>query len=407
MILLVPTVLLIRFMSRRRVRSLATLLTKAIMAEEEVATEAAKANAPKAGRSMRHLPLIDGAVNTFKVPKKAVNNGKVTSLDALAVRLRADLRAARVAKRAARRHQQRHGRKETAAEKKAREDTEAATQSQWLLSKAGQGQSSSSSNGVGNDASKSDGTGLDALDDWLLPSSCWPWLLNKSEEGDMEQRSRPSRTQQQPIHRRRRRLAAMASDAAGVSRAQHAARALHSLSDNLYHESVGAMTARMEAANGTAAERQQRRETRKRAITEAMFWEELAHAMPALIDTIVKMDDAATRRRVGRMLRNACWQVVDASEHPESSTINSVHHHPRLLNLRYAPIVREVHRPLLLSFFVQNAVEVEKQKQREPIQIVRLRPPAFMGPPSRAPVGGMAAPPGRLSEPKEHFGSSG
>ena len=52
-ILLVPTVLLIRFMSRRRVRSLATLLTKAIMAEEEVATEAAKANAPKAGRSMR------------------------------------------------------------------------------------------------------------------------------------------------------------------------------------------------------------------------------------------------------------------------------------------------------------------------------------------------------------------
>ena len=75
------------------------------------------------------------------------------------------------------------------------------------------------------------------------------------------------------------------------------------------------------------------------------------------------------------------------------------HGHPRLVGLRYAPLVRETHRPLLLRFLVEQSVEVDTLRLREPMKVVHMKPPGFMGPPSKAPLGAMAKPPSTLPEP--------
>ena len=69
------------------------------------------------------------------------------------------------------------------------------------------------------------------------------------------------------------------------------------------------------------------------------FWHELAYAAPSLIDLLVTADDEA-RVRIGRAMRAACTHYVGAAEKPERSPLVAVHNHPRLLGLRYAPLVR-------------------------------------------------------------------
>jgi hypothetical protein len=71
------------------------------------------------------------------------------------------------------------------------------------------------------------------------------------------------------------------------------------------------------------------------------------------------------------------------------------------LGLRYAPLIKEVHRPLLLRFLVEQGVETEELRTREPMRIVKMRPPPFMGPPDRGPLGSMTKPPTSLPEPQQ------
>ena len=75
------------------------------------------------------------------------------------------------------------------------------------------------------------------------------------------------------------------------------------------------------------------------------------------------------------------------------------HGHPRLVGLRYAPLVRELHRPLVLRFLVEQSVEVDALRSRQPMRVVHIKPPPFMGPPSKPPVGAMTKPPSTLPEP--------
>lgn len=136
------------------------------------------------------------------------------------------------------------------------------------------------------------------------------------------------------------------------------------------------------------------------AIAEATFWHELAHAIPGLVDLLVVSDDVM-RKRIGRALRAACRQALVAAERPERSALVSVHRHPRLLGLRYAPLVREVHRPLLLRFLVHQGVDVDRLRARAPLKVVHLQPPPFMGPPSGPPSGVIVAPPGTQPDPQQ------
>ena len=137
------------------------------------------------------------------------------------------------------------------------------------------------------------------------------------------------------------------------------------------------------------------------SLAEATFWQELAYAAPALLDVIASTRDQRVWRRVGRALRAACKRCVASAEAPRRSALLAVHGHARLVGLRYAPLVREVHRPLLLRFLVEQAVEVDEIRARAPLKVVHLPPPPFMGPPSRPPTGQMAPPPTELPEPSQ------
>ena len=183
-------------------------------------------------------------------------------------------------------------------------------------------------------------------------------------------------------------LPAAAAELGDVRAAQEAARALRSLSTDEH--------------DGDAAweDDDARRALELRALAESTFWHELAAAVPSLIDLVVSADDAM-RTRLGRALRAACSHYVAAAQRPERSPLVAIHHHPRLIGLRYAPLLREEHRPLLLRFLALLAAATEELRTREALLVVPMRPPPFMGPPVQPPTGALVPPPPTLARPKQ------
>ena len=160
----------------------------------------------------------------------------------------------------------------------------------------------------------------------------------------------------------RSRLEAAADDLESISRSQRAASDLHELATDTHDGDAAVLPTE---GGARAAELV--------ALSEATFWNELAHAVPALIDLIVisgATEDDESLLRIGRALRSLCRRCVYAAERPERASLVADHGHPRLLGLRYAPLVREVHRPLLLRFLVGQGTEVDELRAREPMRVV-------------------------------------
>ena len=177
--------------------------------------------------------------------------------------------------------------------------------------------------------------------------------------------------------------------------AQVAARALRSIQMDYQMEVLDDLGDGRRRRQSSVADAR-RRTSELRALAESTFWHELAHAAPSLIDLVVLADDTM-RLRLGRALRAACALYVAAAETPDRSVLESGH--PRLVGLRYAPLVREEHRPLLLRFLVQLARATEELRTRDALMIVPMRPPPFMGPPTIGPIGELVPPRPTLAQP--------
>ena len=404
--LILPAVCCARVLSRRRVRTLATHLALTIAEEGEHAKrtrlrcQAARLDAGVPESDRTHQCAANGSASL--AAQRSVFGGgwrrqpraQISSLDALA----ADWKSAERARRRAEKLRRRR-----AAAAAVRVDRAAATASAWLTA-GDAAPEGSAGNGVGVGVVG----GIGGLLRMLTPTANRAFLEliaaskasaeGAEEEGDDDEalRRRDATRLLRGVQARSR-LEAAADDLESISRSQRAASDLHELATDTHDGDAAVLPTE---GGARAAELV--------ALSEATFWNELAHAVPALIDLIVisgATEDDESLLRIGRALRSLCRRCVYAAERPGARALVADHGHPRLLGLGYAPLVREVHRPLLLRFLVGQGTEVDELRTREPMRVVRLEPPSFMGPPATPPLGAMAKPPSRLPEPRQLVGS--
>ena len=381
--LIVPAVYCIRRANQRQVRSLAGLIAKSI----EVGNAQAHVSRRWHASSREVVPTSDrGGKPNGRTGAAArgvkENDERVQSMESLASRLRADLRSAE----ASRARQKKVAAKARA--KASKTGTAAVPETSCWLAKPGEGRvdTSAAAGGTaigGNNKRRAkraaakggadrSGATLDELMAILTPESTKTWSMHRLTQqlahGEEAQRS----------------LSALSASLGAARLSQDAARALRDMIDD------------EDAAEVALAKQETVRLAELRALAESTFWHELAQAAPSLIDLLVTADDAM-RAKLGRVLRAMCIVYMEAADDPERSPLVADHTHPRLLGLRFAPLVREVHRPLLLRFLTQTAAETDELRTREAVVIVRLRPPPFMGPPSKPPMGAMVGAPLRLT----------
>lgn len=381
--LMLPAIFLVRKANRRRVRSLAALLTRTIAAEEARAAAQKRSHfadreaVPQSDR--HHRPAL--RADAVGAHAHDGDHREAHSLEGLAARLRADLQSAKAAsKAAAKAHRAAwgHNGRRGGSQAQARE-AERPQASLWLA-RPGEGLAAArpAASDAGADAQDGHGAAASASPTAVMAAILRPAAAKLWEGACLDAAG----------ERRRARLDLAAAHYHAVARAQRIARALRHLSSDV-HDGAAAW-----------ADDEETRATELLVLAESTFWHELGHAIPALIDLIAKAD-RPMRLRIGRALRATCKHYVAAAQRPDRSPLVADHGHPRLLGLRYAPLVREVHRPLLLRFLVEQGAELDELRQRKEMRIVRLAPPSFMGPPTGPPTGDAIPAPLSLPAPSQ------